>query len=304
MIPVATAVQHTPVLLPQAASLARDRTRIVDGTAGGGGHLNLFLESGASVIAFDRDPQSVAFLRERYGEVVAVHELGFGSSEALEIIDDFGPDLIFLDLGVSSHQIDDSDRGFSFRPGAPLDMRMGQCESTAAELLNSASESEIAELLHQYADERRSRPLSREIVRRRLNGPFVTSDDLVNAIRSVLGPRSGPGDFARIFQAFRIVVNDEIAQLETALPRMMKALQRDGLCAVISYHSGEDRVVKHMFREWGRACVCPPEMPRCSCRGKPLGTVLTKSPIRPEADEVASNPRSRSAKLRVFRKAS
>jgi 16S rRNA (cytosine1402-N4)-methyltransferase len=208
---------------------------------------------------------------------------------------------VLLDLGVSSRQLDEDARGFSFRPGAPLDMRMGSAGPTAAGFLNRAEEGELARAFADWADEPRARALAAEVARRRARQPFATSDDLVNAIRAVLGPRSGPADFARLFQAVRIAVNDELEGLERALPALRAALAPGGRLAVISYHSGEDRVVKHAFQEWGRRCVCPPRQPVCTCRGRPLGRAEPRKPILADAAEVAANPRARSAKLRIFR---
>ena len=229
----------------------------------------------------------------------------FAAPAALAAIAAFNPDRILLDLGVSSHQIDSAERGFTFRPGAPLDMRMGAGSRehealTARDVLNSWPVDRLAAVFRDYADERRGRALAREVVRRRLRAPFVVSDDFVNAIRTVLGPRSGPPDFARLFQALRIAVNEEIDALAAALPALRDALVPGGRLGVITYHSGEDRVVKHAFREWSRACICPPRQPVCTCRGHPLGLVLTKKPILPEPEEIAVNPRARSARFRVF----
>jgi 16S rRNA (cytosine1402-N4)-methyltransferase len=202
---------------------------------------------------------------------------------------------------VSSHQLDVEGRGFTFRPGAPLDMRMEGRGSSAAELLNRLGEDALERLFADYGDERRARRLAREVVRRRERTPFAVSDDLVNAIRAVLGPRAGPGEFARLFQAVRIAVNDELAGLERALPAFRDALESRGALAVITYHSGEDRLVKLAFREWASACICPPHQPVCTCRGRPLGRLEPRKPIVPSESEVAANPRARSAKLRIFR---
>ena len=180
-------------------------------------------------------------------------------------------------------------------------MRMEGRGASAAELLNRLEEDALERIFADYGDERRARRLAREVVRRRTRAPFAVSDDLVNAIRATLGPRSGPSEFARLFQAVRIAVNDELAGLEDSLPAFRDALEPGGALAVITYHSGEDRLVKLAFREWASACVCPPRQPVCTCRGRPLGQVEPRKPITPSEDEIAANPRARSAKLRIFR---
>ncbi len=294
---------HQPVLATEVATLAAGVGRVVDGTLGGGGHARLFRAAGADVLGIDRDPGAIAEARAVLGETgVRYLQAAFWSDTALEAITQFRPDLIFLDLGVSSHQFNTAARGFSFRPGAGLDMRMEQAGATAADLLNRASETELRAVFERYGDERRAGRLAHEIVRRRATEPFATSDHLVNAIRATLGPRSGPPEFARLFQAVRIAVNDELAGLAAALPRLRDALGSGGRLAVISYHSGEDRIVKQAFREWARACVCPPGVPICTCRGRALGRLEPRKPIRPTELETARNPRARSATLRIFRK--
>jgi 16S rRNA (cytosine1402-N4)-methyltransferase len=174
---------------------------------------------------------------------------------------------------------------------------------SAADFLNARSEEEIAGVLRQHGDEPRSRRLAREIVRRRQTRSFTTSDDLVGAVRAVLGPRSGPGDFARIFQAFRIAVNEEMESLEAALPKLRDRLHPGGTLAIITYHSGEDRIVKHAFREWSRECICPPRQLECTCRGRALGNLVTRRSITAGVDETERNPRARSARLRAWRSA-
>jgi 16S rRNA (cytosine1402-N4)-methyltransferase len=180
-------------------------------------------------------------------------------------------------------------------------MRMDpRATPSAAQVLNRYSEAELERVFRDYGDERRGRRLARAVARRRREHPFAVSDDLVNAIREVIGPRSGPGDFARLFQAVRMEVNEERPQLERALPALRDALLPGGALAVISYHSGEDRVVKRAFAEWAKACICPPGQPVCTCRGRPLGRLATRRAWQPSAGEVAANPRSRSARLRAF----
>jgi 16S rRNA (cytosine1402-N4)-methyltransferase len=251
----------------------------------------------------DRDPEAIAAARATLGETGYRYSTGaFGSAKVLGTILTFRPDRILLDLGISSHQLDSFDRGFSFRPGAPLDMRMGSEGFTAADVLNTWPADRLAASFSDLADERpaTARRLGQSIIRRRAREPFITSDDFVNAIRETLGPRSGPGDFARFFQAIRILVNQELEQLDLALPALRAALVPGGRIGVISYHSGEDRIVKHTFREWARRCVCPPGQPVCTCRGRALGRLLTRRATRPAPAEIETNPRARSARFRAF----
>jgi 16S rRNA (cytosine1402-N4)-methyltransferase len=293
---------HRPVLLDELLGAAGRPSRVVDATLGDGGHAEALLQAGAEVLGIDRDPDGIRVARERLGtERIRYLEAPYASAEALEAVRAFRPDLILLDLGVSSRQLDEDARGFSFRPGAPLDMRMSGSGRSAADLLNNADEATLATIFRDYGDERRARRLALEIVRRRQRQPFALSDDLVNAIRAVLGPQAGPTEFARLFQALRIAINEELTGLEAALPALRDALVPGGLLAVISYHSGEDRLVKHAFQDWSRACICPPAHPVCTCRGRPLGRAEPRKPILPGAAEIQTNPRARSAKLRLFR---
>ena len=292
---------HHPVLLEAVLDAAAGAVRVVDATLGGGGHASPLRAGGATVLGIDRDPGAVAEARRLMGDAgITYLNLPYSDPGALRAVSDFHPDFVLLDLGISSRQLDDDSRGFTFRPGVRLDMRMGAEGSTAAELLNDASEADLRRLFGDYGDEPRAARLAREVVRRRANAAFLLSDDFVNAIRAVLGPRAGPDEFARLFQALRIAVNDELTGLSLALPGLREALTPGGRLAVISYHSGEDRIVKHLFREWARACICPPAFPMCTCRGHPLGRVLTLRAITPEVAEAVRNPRARSARLRIF----
>jgi 16S rRNA (cytosine1402-N4)-methyltransferase len=293
-----------PVLLEEVAALLAGCHRVFDGTVGGGGHAARLAAGGARVMGRDRDPEAVRAARAALGDAADVGPGDFADAAGEADVVAFHPDGILLDLGVSSPQFDEPARGFSFRPDTVLDMRMARDEGpSAADWLADSAEPELAAAFRDWADERRARALAREIVRRRANRPFRTSDDLVGAIRAVLGPRSGPDDFARLFQAVRIAVNGEIDRLTRALPALFGVLAPGGVLAVLSYHSGEDRVVKQAMSGWARACVCPPEQPICTCRGRPLGSPLTRRPIRPGEAEIAANPRARSARLRAFRKA-
>ncbi len=293
---------HLPVLFAPIMERARDARRVVDATLGDGGHAAGFVAQGATLLGIDRDPDAIATARARLGEEgVTYLQLPYASDAALTAVRAFHPDFVLLDLGVSSRQLDQADRGFTFRPGAPLDMRMGPDAPTAADWLASVDEEELASALRNHADEPRAKRMAREFLRRRENAPFVTSDDVVNAVRAVLGPRSGPGDFARIFQGIRISVNDELDGLERALPVFRESLSEGGTLAVISYHSGEDRLVKGAFRAWEQGCICPPGLPQCICGKTPLGSATPRKAIIPLAAEIAGNPRARSAKLRFFR---
>jgi 16S rRNA (cytosine1402-N4)-methyltransferase len=303
---------HTPVLAKEVLTFLRDARDVLDGTLGGGGHALALLEHGAMVTALDRDPQAIAAARERLRDHESAGRFraflaNFSDIDGVPELSGSRFDAVLLDLGVSSHQIDDPARGFSFREGAPLDMRMGAGGSDdtggdAARFLNEASERELLRVFREYGDEPRASRLAKQIVRRRGNRPFTVSDDLVGAIRGALGPRTGPADFARLFQAVRIEVNDELSGLARALPALRDRLRPNGVMVVVSYHSGEDRLVKHAFRGWSTSCTCPPRQPVCTCGGRALGQTLTKRAVMAGPDEVARNPRARSARLRAWRR--
>lgn len=303
-----TEVYHVPVMVREVLTfLAPERGGVYfDGTLGGGGHTEAILEAGerAEVIAVDQDPEALAVARTRlakFGERVQFVRANFADAAESGAEPLAGA---LLDLGISSRHIDAAERGFSFRAASPLDMRMSSTGHTAADLLNSLSESDLADIFYYYGEERRSRRLARDIVQHRKTHPFRTSDDLLASMERALGPRLEAQDKARIFQALRIAVNDELVVLERALPALRDRLQDDGVLVVLSYHSLEDRRVKDAFREWSRSCVCPPEAIVCQCRGRALGTTLTRKPLLASDDEIANNSRSRSAKLRAWKKAS
>ena len=300
---------HVPALVGPVVELLGGLPLVLDGTLGGGGHSAALLDAGVGrVVGIDRDPDALAAATARLstaaaaGRFTALH----GNYAALDDLSLAALPFsgILLDLGISSRQIDDAARGFSFREGAPLDMRMGQdATRSAGQLLNEADEGELMTIFREYGDEPRAGRLAREVVRRRATRPFVISDDLVGAIRGALGPRTGPPDFARLFQAVRIAVNDELTGLERALPKLRDRLARGGVLVVIAYHSGEDRLVKHAFRTWSEECVCPPRHPMCTCGGnRSMGTVLTRRAIVASPNEVTRNPRARSARLRAWRR--
>jgi 16S rRNA (cytosine1402-N4)-methyltransferase len=311
---------HAPVLASEIVRLLADAPSAaargdgaaplaVDGTLGGGGHSLALLDAGFRVVGLDRDPQALAEATARLGAYV--HDgrfrailTNYADVEHVSALGEEPLDAALLDLGISSHQIDDLRRGFSFREGAPLDMRMGpDAPLDAATLLNETDEQELARVFRTYGDEPRAGRLAREVVRRRANRSFHTSDDLVGAIRGALGARTNAGDFARLFQAVRIAVNDELPGVARALPALRDRLAPGGRIAVISYHSGEDRLVKHAFREWSTACICPPRQPMCTCGHEPLGHVVTRRAIEASDEERSRNPRARSAHLRVWERA-
>ena len=296
------------MLATEVADLLRDCSSVLDGTLGGGGHSRALLAAGAKhVVGVDRDPEAIIASHDVLREYAAAgrfvaYQSNYADIGEIDALATTRFDGILLDLGISSHQVDAAERGFTFRPGASLDMRMGPDAAVdAATLLNTAEEATLGSIFKDYGDEPRGARLAREVLRRREKAPFETSDDFVGAIRAVLGPRSGPSEFARLFQALRIAVNAEVAGLGRALPLLRDRLIPGGVFAVISYHSGEDRLVKNAFRDWSASCICPPKQPICTCRGRPLGTTLTRRAITASAVEVNLNPRARSAKLRAWR---
>jgi 16S rRNA (cytosine1402-N4)-methyltransferase len=299
---------HAPVLVEAVLSACASAPTVLDGTLGGGGHTAALLAAGKRVTALDRDPAAIAVATERLQDAVDdgrldIIQCNYADVDLVPSLSGRTFDAILLDLGVSSRQLDDDARGFSFRVGAPLDMRMDGRGLSAADWLNTEAEDALVQAFREYGDEPRAARLARQVVERRAVRPFTVSDDFVNAIRATLGARSGPSDFARLFQALRIVVNDELAGLTRALPALRDRLSPGGLLLVMAYHSGEDRLVKHTFRHWSTACTCPPRAPFCQCDGVARGMLQTRKAIVADAGEIARNPRARSAHLRIWQKA-
>ena len=304
---------HEPVMAGQVLELLKPSGAGVylDATVGGGGHTRRILEAcgPCTVVAVDRDARALSEAAGSLDDLayrIRFVEGRFDKVTQTLLEDDPGSFAgALLDLGVSSHQLDEDARGFAFRRGVPLDMRMsGDADDapTAADLLNEADVDRLRTIFREYGEEPRAARLAREIVRRRERQPFVTSDELVGALSATLERAPSQRDKARIFQAVRIAVNGELEALELALPRIRGLLTDGGTLVVISYHSLEDRAVKLAFRAWSASCICPPRLPMCACRGKPLGRTLTPKPLRPTDAEVSSNPRSRSARLRAWTK--
>lgn len=303
--------QHTPVMVDEVLETLRPERGglFLDATVGGAGHTVRLLEASPAVrvIGLDQDPEAIEAARERlagYEGRVRLIQANFRDLDRLPNEEEIqGLAGALMDLGVSSHQIDSTARGFSYRRGTSLRMRMGGTtgdREPAADFLNEANEEQLGRVFREYGDERRWRALAREVVRRRRIRPFSTSDDLVAALTTVLGRRATEREKAVVFQAVRIEVNDELGALEEGLAAIQRRLAAGGRLSVLSYHSLEDGIVKRTFREWSAACVCPPEIPVCRCRGAPLGRTITRRPLRPTAEEVERNPRARSARLRAW----
>ena len=306
---------HVPVLAGEVQELlaVRPGETVVDATFGAGGHAALLcadLEGEGRFIAVDRDatvrPYFERFQRECR---VPARFLRGDFAVVLGQLADNGvaADAILLDLGLSSMQIDRSERGFSYAADAPLDMRMDTSAArSAADVVNEAGERELADAFRRYGEERFARPIARAIVRRRAERPFERTSELVDVIRSAIpAPRRfGDGHPAkRVFQALRIVVNEELDSLERALPAALSMLRPGGRVAVVSFHSLEDRIVKRFFAAQARGCVCPPEFPVCVCGKEPSLRLVTRKAVRPSPAETAENPRAASARLRVAVKA-
>jgi 16S rRNA (cytosine1402-N4)-methyltransferase len=305
---------HVPVLGEEVRRLlaVRPGETIVDATFGAGGHAALLaaeLHGRGKVIAVDRDPTvRPYFERFRRRAGVQARFLRGDFSVILRQLADNGVrvDAILLDLGVSSMQIDRPERGFSYAADAPLDMRMDpSAELSARELVNEASEQELADIFRRYGEERYARPIARAIGRRRRQRPVERTGELVEIIKGAIPApaRFGEGHPAkRVFQALRIAVNDELGALEAALPAATALLRPGGRLAVISFHSLEDRLVKRFLRDRERGCTCPPDFPVCVCGREPELRSLTRKALRPNADEIAANPRAASARLRAAAK--
>lgn len=302
---------HVPVLLNECLEgLAIDPAgTYLDGTAGGGGHSGEIARRLVTghLISLDQDSDAVAAATERLkGLPATVVRANFRDARrALAGLGVTSLNGALLDLGVSSHQLDDGGRGFSYRQDAPLDMRMSQAGPTAADLVNSESREELARILREYGEEPYAWAIAGRIVRQRQQKPFATTLELADAIASALPPavrRKDKNPSRRSFQAIRIAVNGEMEALSEGLDEIFDLLAPGGRFAVITFHSLEDRLVKNRFRQWATACTCPPEYPVCVCGGRAKAKLITRKPIEAAPDELELNRRSRSAKLRVIEK--
>ena len=304
---------HTPVLLREVVNQLQPRRGglYVDCTVGGGGHAREILRAcgpDGQLIGLDWDEEAIAASRERLSEFGARVQLVRASYTELErVLMSLGVtavDGVLFDLGVSSRQFDEPTRGFSILREGPLDMRMSrQLGATARDILRTASLEELARIFYVYGEEKRSRAIARNIVAERENAPLETTRELARLVERVLGPKRGAIHPAtRVFQALRIAVNNELDNLRQGLEIGTRFLRSGARIAVISFHSLEDRIVKQFFVEKSTGCICPPDLPVCRCGRKETLRIVTKKPIRAAEGEVGSNPRARSAKLRVAEK--
>jgi 16S rRNA (cytosine1402-N4)-methyltransferase len=309
------ATDHVPVLADEVRQLLaiRPGETVVDATFGAGGHAALLaadLRGEGRLIAIDRDPTARTYF-ERFRKRTGVQGrfLRGDFAVVLEQLAENGirADAILFDLGVSSMQIDRTERGFTYAADAPLDMRMDpSADFSARELVNEASERELTRIFRSYGEERYAKQIARAILRRRREQPFDRTGELVETIKAAIPApaRFGDGHPAkRVFQALRIAVNDELTALEDALPAAVELLRPGGRLAVISFHSLEDRIVKRFLREQERGCTCPPDFPVCVCGNEPILRATPRRAIRPSSRETAANPRAASARLRAAVKA-
>ncbi len=302
---------HIPVLLrPCIDGLKIDPTGVyLDGTAGGAGHSREIAKrlTTGRLVALDQDPDAVATATERLkGYPAQVVQANF--RQAAQVLQDLGIPGIngaLLDLGVSSHQLDDAERGFSYHADAPLDMRMSQSGPTAADLVNTLDREELARILREYGEEPYAWQIAGRIVRTRQQTPILTTMQLAQLVAEAVPPaerRKHKNPARRTFQAVRIAVNGELDALNQGLEAIFSCLVPGGRFCIITFHSLEDRLVKNKFRRWATRCTCPPEQPVCTCGGKAKAKLITRKPIEADATELEQNRRSRSAKLRVLEK--
>lgn len=307
--------RHISVLYDEVLHFLQPRSGgvYVDGTLGGAGHARGILENSAPdgiLLGFDRDQEALAAATERlavFGERVRLFHENYADLAAVLAREGRSTiDGMLLDVGVSSHQLDKAERGFSFQQDAPLDMRMdGSAGRSAADLVNSLPEKELEQVLWDFGEERWARRIAAMIVAARTEAPITTTMRLVDLVKGAI-PRAcwearlHPA--TRTFQALRIAVNDELGSLERGLAAGIESLKKGGRIVVISFHSLEDRIVKNVFNEFARGCICPKSVPRCVCGRVPVLRKLTGKPVVAGQEEIAANPRSRSAKLRAAEK--
>ena len=308
--------EHTPVLMQEMIDfLQPDKNKnFIDLTIGGGGHAEQLLlrtAPGGKLWGVDLDPHAIAASRlrlEQFADRVQLIEGPF--DQIVSFVTTYHINLpiqgILLDLGISSFQLADTQRGFSFQEDAPLSMQFGPgAQPTAAHILNTWEEDQIFHILQDFGEERFSRAMAREIIRSRREAPIETTGQLLAIITRVYRGKKKPHKIhfaTKTFQALRIAVNQELRRLESVLPQAVQILRPGGRLAVISFHSLEDRIVKHFFKKEATDCICPPQIPECRCGHRKTVRILSKKAVFPAAEEIKRNPRSRSARLRVIEK--
>ena len=312
---IALDFQHIPVLLKETLEGLNPHPGhvIVDGTVGGGGHALQIIQSilpGGYYIGIDKDPAAIKAAGKRLTPYQGSFTLVRSSySQLPEVLAEMGIDQVdgmLFDLGVSSHQLDIPERGFSYMADAPLDMRMDpDGDLTAHQIVNQYSPEELTRILRTYGEERWASRIAAYIVQERKRQEIRNTDQLVNVIKKAVpaaARRTGPHPAKRTFQALRIAVNNELSELEDTLQRVIPHLRRGGRICVISFHSLEDRIVKQIFNDCAKGCTCPPEIPICVCGKEAQIRIITRKPIEAQKEELEVNPRARSAKLRVAEK--
>jgi len=306
---------HEPVMLPEVLEWIRPIAGGVycDGTLGGGGHSGAILQAAgpdAVLYGIDRDETAIAAATERLQQYPGFHAIHGNFHDARRLLEEAGApklDGVLLDLGVSSPQLDTPERGFSYHEDAPLDMRMDRSQGrTAAELLNTAEEAELAGIIRDFGEEKWAARIAKMICEHRAAKPMETTFDLVSAVDAAIPKavrRKEDGHPARrTFQAIRIAVNDELTPLDQAVCELVDCLKPGGRICIITFHSLEDRLVKRCFQRLQNPCICPPKAPVCTCGRKPVVRILAGGAVKPSGEETERNPRARSAKLRVAEK--
>ena len=301
---------HKPVLFDEVMEniITKEKAIYVDCTLGGGGHTEGILKSSSDdskVIAIDQDIEAINFAKKRlgnYGNKMEIFQDNFRNIDTVVYFAGFNKvDRILMDIGVSSNQLDNIERGFSYKYEAKLDMRMNKELSVSAyDVVNKFTEKEIADIIYKYGEEPKSRKIAKNIVEYRKNKNIETTTELSDIVIKSIGKSMKKHPSKRTFQAIRIFVNKELEVLEEALDKAVNLLNKGGKLLVITFHSLEDRMVKEKFRKYENPCICPPELPVCVCKKESLGKIVTKKPIIAKKDELETNNRAHSAKLRIF----
>ncbi len=303
---------HIPVLLEETIETLNIKADgiYVDGTVGGGGHSEAILThlTTGKLLSIDQDPDALLAARERltkYSQSI-IAEGNFSDMKRIAAENGITEaDGILLDIGVSSHQLDTAERGFSYHTDAPLDMRMSQSGKSAKEIINTSSHGELADIIRRYGEDKNAGRIASGIIRARENKPIETTLQLAEIIKESVPAavrRADKHPARKTFQALRIAVNDELGSLTSGLQNAFELLKAGGRLAVITFHSLEDRIVKQQMAEWAQGCICPKDFPVCVCGRKPQGKLIHKKGISPSEAELESNPRARSSRLRVIEK--